>query len=338
MTWLMKIENALPQPLRVILIGVGQVIFCGSAVSGFVFLLAFCVYDVMAGLAAVVGAISSTATASVFKNTRSDMDLGLYGFNGTLTGVGLWTFLAHAPQLWLYIILAAMLSSVVFAMMMKIPFRVPPATAPFVLICWIFILIAPTFDPALDPGRDLRTADTDLSIPVSSQDIAGEGMPPGMWPTLLVKGISQIFLADSFAAGVLILVGVAVMSLRSTLLLGGGALCGSLIAALLGADHHAIGIGLYGFNAGLAAIAVGQVFLKPDAKSALLAILASMLTPALQIGLSQIFVPIALPVLAAPFLSVLWAVLFVTGQWERYQSRSKNQLKRPKHTFYRRKI
>jgi len=296
--------------------GVGQVIFCGNAVSGFIFLVAFCAYDVMTGLAAIVGAISSTAAASVFKSAKSDISAGLYGFNGTLTGVGLWTFLAHAPQLWLYIILAAMLSSVMLAMITKIPFGIPPAAAPFVLTSWIFILAAPAFDPALDPGPA-------LSIPDSSQSIVGEGVPPGMWPTLLVKGVSQIFLVDSFATGILILIGVAVISLRSTLLLGGGALCGSLVAALLGADHHAIGIGLYGFNAGLAAIAVGQVFLKPDTKSAFLAILASMLTPALQIGLSQILVPVGLPVLAAPFLSVLWAILFVTGRWKRYQSRFK---------------
>lgn len=323
MAWFIKIESALPQPLRVILMGVGQVIFCGNAVSGFIFLVAFCAYDVMTGLAAIVGAISSTAAASVFKSAKSDISAGLYGFNGTLTGVGLWTFLAHAPQLWLYIILAAMLSSVVFAMIRKIPFGIPPAAAPFVLTSWIFILAAPTFDPTLDPGHDLRTADPGLSIPDSSQSIVSKGVPPGMWPTLLIKGVSQIFLVDSFATGILILIGVVVISLRSTLLLGGGALCGSLVAALLGADHHAIGIGLYGFNAGLAAIAVGQVFLKPDAKSAFLAILASMLTPALQIGLSQILVPVGLPVLAAPFLSVLWAILFVTGRWKRYQSRFK---------------
>lgn len=316
MTWSIKIESALPRPLRVILMGVGQVIFCGNAVSGFIFLVAFCAYDVMTSLAAIVGAISSTAAASVFKSAKSDISAGLYGFNGTLTGVGLWTFLAHAPQLWLYIILAAMLSSVMLAMITKIPFGIPPAAAPFVLTSWIFILAAPAFDPALDPGPA-------LSIPDSSQSIVGEGVPPGMWPTLLVKGVSQIFLVDSFATGILILIGVAVISLRSTLLLGGGALCGSLVAALLGADHHAIGIGLYGFNAGLAAIAVGQVFLKPDTKSAFLAILASMLTPALQIGLSQILVPVGLPVLAAPFLSVLWAILFVTGRWKRYQSRFK---------------
>lgn len=321
MTWSLKIEDALPRPLRTILRGIGQVIFCGNAVTGFIFLVAFYVVDMMAGLAATVGAISSTATAAAMKDAKSDMDAGLYGFNGTLTGVGLWTFLAHVPQLWFCIMLASMLSSVVFAIMMKASFRIPPATAPFVLTCWIFMLTAPALEPALDSGLDLRTADPDLSILASSQNIAGVGMPLDMWPALLIKGVSQIFFSDSLCVGVLILIGVAVMSLRSALLLGGGALSGNLVAALLGAEHHAIEIGLYGFNAGLAAVAVGQVFLKPGVKSALLATLASVLAPAFQAGFSQIFVPFGLPVLAAPFLSVLWIVMFIASRWRRWPPR-----------------
>ena len=313
MAWSLKIENALPRPLRITLRGIGQIIFCGNAVTGLIFLVGFYAGDVMAGLAATVGVISSTTIATALKAAKSDIDAGLYGFNGALTGVGLWTFLAHVPQLWLCIVLASMLSSVVFAIMMKTSFRIPPATAPFVLTCWIFMLAAPVFDPALDPGFDLRTADLDLSSLASSQNIEGEGMPPGMLPALLTKSVSQIFLADSLAVGVLILIGVAVMSLRGALLLGGGTLSGSLVAILLGADHHAIKIGLYGFNAGLVAVAVGQIFFKPDMKSALLAALGSVLAPVFQVGLSQIPVPLGLPVLAAPFLSVLWIGMFAAS-------------------------
>lgn len=85
---------------------------------------------------------------------------------------------------------------------------------------------------------------------------------------------------------------------------------------LLGADHNAAEIGLYGFNAGLASVAVGQVYLRPDTRSALLAVLASVLAPLVQMGLSQILLLANLPVLAAPLLSVLWVMLFVVGRWQ----------------------
>ncbi len=326
--WLLKIDEALPGPLRVILRGVGQVIFCGNAVTGFVFLAAFYIGDVTAGLAATVGAVSGTAAATALKCPQSDIDAGLYGFNGTLAGACLWTFLEHDPRLWLYIALAAALSSVVFAVMTKPAFRsvlrIPPATAPFVLVCWIFILAIPAIDPAFDIGFAVHTetAVPDLSVaaaPASAPAITKASVLADAGPALLLKGVSQIFFADSFAVGILILLGVALASPRGALLLASGAFSGSVVATLLGADAHAVETGLYGFNAALASIAVGQVFLQPDARSALLAVLAGVLAPLFQIGLAQILLPVGLPVLAAPFLSVLWIVLFVAGRWRRWR-------------------
>lgn len=325
MNWSLEIDEALPRPLRVILRGIGQVVFCGNAVTGFIFLVAFYINDVMAGLAVTVGAISGTAAATALRYSRRDIDAGLYGFNGTLAGACLCTFLGHVPQLWLYIVLAAILSSMVFAIMTRasahrFTLQIPPATAPFVLICWIFILVIPAIDHAFDTEPDLRTANPDLSIPApSGNSLDAAGVSVAIWPALLTKGVSQVFFADSFAVGILILIGVAITSPRGALLLAGGAFSGSLVATLLGVDHHATEIGLYGFNAGLASVAVGQVFLRPDIRSALLAVLAGVLTPLFQIGFSQILLLVNLPVLAAPFLFVLWIALFVVGRWQRWR-------------------
>ena len=338
MSWPLKIDEALPGPLRVLLRGVGQVVFCGNAVTGFVFLAAFFMNGAMAGVAATVGAVSGTAAALALRCPRSGIDAGLYGFNGALAGACLWTFLAHDPRLWLYIALAAALSSVVFAAMAKPAFRsvlrIPPATAPFVLVCWIFILAIPAIDPAFDIGPALHTetADPDLSAaasPASAPAITRASVLADVGPALLLKGVSQIFFADSFAVGILILLGVALASPRGALLLASGAFSGNVVAALLGADAHAVATGLYGFNAALASIAVGQVFLQPDARSALLAVLAGVLAPLFQIGLAQLLLPVGLPVLAAPFLSTLWTVLFVADRWQRWRRWRRPPLEKP---------
>ena len=92
--------------------------------------------------------------------------------------------------------------------------------------------------------------------------------------------------ADSVAAGIQILIGVAITSNRGALLLAGGAFSGCLVATLWGVSQHAAEIGLYGFNAGLVSVAVGQIFLKPDTRSALLVVLGSLRTPFIQIGFS----------------------------------------------------
>ena len=166
-----------------------------------------------------------------------------------------------------------------------------------------------------------ETADPDLSAaasPASAPAITRASVLADVGSALLLKGVSQIFFADSFAVGILILLGVALASPRGALLLASGAFSGNVVAALLGADAHAVATGLYGFNAALASIAVGQVFLQPDARSALLAVLAGVLAPLFQIGLAQLLLPVGLPVLAAPFLSTLWTVLFVADRWQRW--------------------
>ena len=87
----------LPRPLRVLLRGVGQVFFCCNAVTGFIFLVALYVGGPIAGLAATVGVITSTAAAYVLGFSEDDIDAGLYGFNGTLVGPCLFLFLENTP-------------------------------------------------------------------------------------------------------------------------------------------------------------------------------------------------------------------------------------------------
>ena len=86
MQWSMKIDMALPKPIRVVLRGVGQVFFCGNAVTGLIFLIALYIGGLTAGLAATVGVVTSTVTAYLLGFSEDDIDAGLYGFNGTLVG------------------------------------------------------------------------------------------------------------------------------------------------------------------------------------------------------------------------------------------------------------
>src|SRR5690349_16386315 len=148
MDWASRVDSAFPQPLRVILRGVGQVFFCCNAVTGLIFLIALFIGGVAAGAAATVGVFTSTVTAHLLGFSKKDIDAGLYGFNGTLVGPCLFLFLEHSPQLWLYVILASILSSVVLAALMRIlaPYKIPASTSPFVLTCWMFLVAVYAFD------------------------------------------------------------------------------------------------------------------------------------------------------------------------------------------------
>ena len=309
MEWSLAIDKAMPRPLRVILRGVGQVFFCCNAVTGAIFLLALFIGGVTAGAAAAVGVISSTAAAYLLGFSEDDIDAGLYGFNGTLVGPCLFLFLEHSPQLWLYVVLASILSSIVLAALMRIlqPYNVPASTSPFVLTCWMFLLAVYAFDsfsrgPVLPP-------------PGIPSVVTGVGMlPADIWFTALTKGVAEVMFADSVIVGILFLTGIAIVSLRGALMAVGGTIVGVVVPLLLGANQGMIEMGLYSFNPVLTMMAVGWVFLKPTGRSAMLAVLAGILTVVCQAGLANFLTPIGLPTLTFPFVLVMWMFLFAAGK------------------------
>lgn len=319
MDWSLSIDKAIPRPLRVILRGVGQVFFCCNAVTGLIFLVALYVGGITAGIAATVGVISSTVAAYLLGFSEDDIDAGLYGFNGTLVGPCLFLFLENTPQLWLYVVLAAVLSTVVLAALMRIlqPYNIPASTSPFVLTCWMFLVAVYAFDgfsrgPVLPPPgipTDIATASV-----VSTEFAAFTQASAEAWYTAIAKGIGEVMFADSIIVGILFLTGIAITSLRGAFMAFSGAVVGVAIPVLLGADKTLIEMGLYAFNPVLTMMAVGWVFLKPSTGSAILALLAGILTIICQAGLASFLAPIGLPTLTFPFVLVMWMFLFAAGK------------------------
>ena len=309
MEWSLTIDKAMPRPLRVILRGVGQVFFCCNAVTGLIFLVALFIGGVTAGAAATVGVISSTVTAYLLGFSEDDVDAGLYGFNGTLVGPCLFLFLENSPQLWLYVVLASALSSIVLAALMRIlgPYKIPASTSPFVLTSWMFLVAVYAFD-SFSRGPVLPPAGTPAEV---TDAIA---IPAEMWFTALSKGVAEVMFADSVIVGILFLTGIAIVSLRGALMAVGGTIIGVAFPILLGANQGMIEMGLYSFNPVLTMMAVGWVFLKPDGKSAALAVLAGFLTVICQAGLANFLAPIGLPTLTFPFVLVMWMFLFAAGK------------------------
>ena len=319
MDWSLSIDKAIPRPLRVILRGVGQVFFCCNAVTGLIFLIALYVGGITAGIAATVGVISSTVAAYLLGFSEDDIDAGLYGFNGTLVGPCLFLFLENTPQLWLYVVLASILSTVVLAALMRIlqPYNIPASTSPFVLTCWMFLVAVYAFDgfsrgPVLPPPG--IPADIAAASVVSTEFAAFTQASAEAWYTAIAKGIGEVMFADSIIVGILFLTGIAITSLRGAFMAFSGAVVGVAVPVLLGADKTLIEMGLYAFNPVLTMMAVGWVFLKPSTGSASLALLAGILTIICQAGLASFLAPIGLPTLTLPFVLVMWMFLFAAGK------------------------
>lgn len=307
--WSLSIDRAIPGPFRILLRGVGQVFFCCNAVTGLIFLVALYIGDLTAGLAATVGVLSSTIAAYLLGFPKKDIDAGLYGFNGTLVGPCLFLFLENSPQLWLYVVLASIVSTIVLAALTRIlqPYDIPASTSPFVLTCWMFIAAVYAFDN-FSRGSLLPIA----GIPVEAANISIMSAEAGY--TAIAKGISEVMFADSVTVGILFLIGIAIHSLRGAIMALSGTVIGIVIPVLLGADKSLIEMGLYAFNPVLAMMAVGWVFLKPSRRSTGLAFLAGIFTVVCQAGLTGFLTPLGLPVLTFPFVLVTWIFLLADSQ------------------------
>lgn len=233
--------------------------------------MALYIGGVTAGLAATAGVFSSTIAAHLLGFPEKDIDAGLYGFNGTLVGPCLFLFLENSPQLWLYVVLASILSTIVLAALMRIlqPCDIPASTAPFILTCWMFMAAVYAFD-SFSRGPLLPTA----GIPVEAANISM--IPVEIGYMAAAKGISEVMFADSVVVGILFLAGIAIHSLRGAAMALAGAIVGIVIPVLLGMDKSLIEMGLYAFNPVLAMMAVGWAFLKPSGRSMGLAFLAGI--------------------------------------------------------------
>ena len=77
MNWSLNLDKRIPTPLRILLRGAGQVVFCNNAVTGLIVLAAFYAGGTITGLAATVGLISSTVTAHACRFCKADIEAGL---------------------------------------------------------------------------------------------------------------------------------------------------------------------------------------------------------------------------------------------------------------------
>ena len=268
-----------------ILRGVGQVMFQGHAGTGLLFLVGIALASPLMLLGAVLGALIGPITARVAGFDKGQIDQGLYGFNSTLVGLAMLFFLKPAVLTFVLLIAGCIATTfITWAAMRFLPF--PAYTAPFVVTTWVLLLIAHAM------------AGDSLNVPASPGAVE-----PGGFIEQVLRGEAEVMLGANVVTGILFLVGIALSDVWHA----GMALLGSIVGTAM-ADYHgdpaqAISIGIYGYNAALAAMAM---FLKR--KSLTLPILAALIAT----GMTEFFPKsLGVPALTAPFVAASWLMLAV---------------------------
>jgi urea transporter len=302
--------------------GVGQVMLQNNPMTGLLFLVGIFLNSHEYGLTALLGLVVATLAAYLLGADQTLIRNGLFGFNGVLTGITLSVFLQWDWHVAIYIILGAIVSSIVaivstIVMMglakLLIDWDMAPLTAPFVLTAWLLLFALYQFGqfhptklihPMLvHPGATIQTG---------LQEAAGSGavgLTAVNLANALFRGVGEVFLQDNLWTGVVFVIAILVNSRTCGAFALLGSALGGLTALVLGGDGVAIYHGLYGFNAVLTGIALGGLFLVLKWRSTIYALIGVIFSAIVFAAIVVPLAPIGMPAFTAPFVLTTWVLL-----------------------------
>jgi urea transporter len=291
--------------------GIGQVCFMNNPVTGLAILVAMFVAEAWLGFAGALGLVVSTLSAILIGMDRGAIRAGLFGFNGILVGAGLSLFLQPDWDVlvMVWIVVGAFFSTVLHGALASVfigAWKVPPFTLAFNFITLIFLIGALNFANGRVGGlvapADAQVTRGEVSNTLrAAADTASANNIEGVLNAIL-RGISQLFFANSVVSGIIIILGLAVCSRIAAVFALVGSTVGMLTGLALGANGVAIYNGLWGFNSFDAALAVGGVFFVLTWRSGLLAVACAVLAALLFGAIASLFTPWGLPALTLPFV------------------------------------
>lgn len=268
--------------IKIFLRGFGQVMLQNNALTGALFLAGIFYNSWLMALGAILGALASVLAAVALKYSNEDIKNGLYGFNGVLVGIAVWFYFETSVISTIAIIVGAIISTIIMRFMKE---KMPAFTAPFVISSWLLIIglkffnlaSSTIFPPFSDDSLDLLSA--------------------------IGQGFGQVMFQGSVITGLIFLLAIMVNSRIAALYAFYGSFLGVILAMLFTLPFGMINIGLFGYNAVLCGIALGD----KHVKAFVLATLAIVLSVLLNWWLGSL----GIITLTAPFVLATWVILLI---------------------------
>jgi urea transporter len=287
-------DSSIPDPFRLILRGIGQVFFQNNALTGACFVLGIVLSSPLMAVGAIVGSAIGAGTAWVLKLDKAELADGIYGFNSALVGIAtLFYFRPGVVSVGLLVVGCVVAALVTWLMRRYLPF--PTYTTPFIVTTWAIYFL----------GLALGVSRVEPGGPMDSVGVLGA----------VAHGVSQVMFQASLWTALLFLVGIALNDWRHA----SWVLAGSIVGMLVG-SHHAtlaargldaetlvdraltenIALGLFGYNATLAAVAL-YLWRR--------SLIPPMLGMLFSVAFTELLPLLGLPALTAPFVLATWLVL-----------------------------
>lgn len=290
--------DPVPLPALVVFRGIGQIWFQESALTGALFALGIAISSPIMAAGIVVGAAIGTAVAYALKFDRGELLAGIYGFNPALVGIAtLFFFQPGAASLGLLV--AGCVAATVLTRLARQSVPFPTYTAPFVVTTWAVFFLGQAAG----------------AVPVTDYPLLVPNPPVGSVVESTLHGIGQVMFQASVWTGLLFLAGIAVNDRSHAAWVLAASVLGLLVVSYhLDAAERAVDperlvvrdqfenvrLGLYGYNATLAAVAL---FLWRRS------LIPALLGIALSVPLTELVPRLGVPALTAPFVLATWIVL-----------------------------
>ncbi|MDY4245429.1 MAG: urea transporter [Porphyromonas sp.] len=129
------------QEIKVLLLGFSQVFLLQSALSGVLILAGLFCNSWQLALLALLGCLVSRSVAALWRDTKSEIADGLYGFNGTLVGIAIGVYWEISWLSILLLVVGAALSTWL-ARALRRHTQLPGLTAPFIIAVWVLLLVS----------------------------------------------------------------------------------------------------------------------------------------------------------------------------------------------------
>ncbi|MDD5567395.1 MAG: urea transporter [Patescibacteria group bacterium] len=275
--------------LKIIPKGFSQIMLQNNAVTGLLFLAGIFYNSRIMGIGALIGVITSTVAAMIFRFDKRDITDGQYGFNGALVGIALFFFYQANVISVILIIVGSILSVLIMDFMHKR--KMYPYTFPFVLSTWIIMGLIRILSISPMTAHELSEASR-LNITSS-----------------LSLGFGQVMFQASIMTGVIFFIAIAINSRRSALYALLGSLMGVAVAGLFSLPLDLINAGIFGYNAVLCGIAFANI----DKHAFYLALISIVFSIFIVYGMMELKVV----ALTAPFVFATWIILVLSKGFNR---------------------
>ncbi|MEM5387420.1 urea transporter [Paraburkholderia phymatum] len=288
--------------LRTLLRSFGQIVLQRDASTGACVLAAWLVCSPRLACAALTGAIAANVGAVLRGYDPGETRDGLHGFNGALAALAAFTFIADDATAMAIAILAATAAAWLLGPWARLlrSRGLGYYSSPCLLVTWAWLpLVHGTFAHAsVSVGAGLSVGfgvgfGAGFGVGVNASD-AVAWMP---FARALLAGIAQTSFASTAWAGLLILAGIAMSSMRRAAFALAGTALATTAHWFIGVDAGSLDAGLSGFNGALTALALADC-----------GALAALVGVSMSVTLQQAAAFLGVPVLTAPFVAATWTV------------------------------